>query len=342
MATVEARPGRLERVEGAVALREIEAARARIMARIATTPLRPSASLSRKTGHPVHLKLETQQTTGSFKLRGAVNALLCLPEQDRAKGLVTASTGNHGRAVAYAAREVAVHAVVCMSALVPSNKVEAVRALGAEIRIIGGSQDEAQIEVDRLVREQGLIEIPPFDHPDVIAGQGTIGLEIAEALPDVESALVPLSGGGLAAGVAAAIKALRPKTRVIGISMARGAAMHASLAAGRPVEVGEVETLADSLGGGVGLANRYTFRMCRELLDHVALLDEEEIAAGIRHAFEVEGETVEGAGAVAIAALLFDKVRLRGPSVALLSGRNIEAELHRDIVAGRWPRKAVA
>jgi threonine dehydratase len=342
VAAVEARPGRLERVEGAVALREIEAARARIAARTATTPLRLSASLSRKTGRPVHLKLETQQTTGSFKLRGTVNAVLCLPEQDRAKGLVTASTGNHGRAVAYAAREVGVRAVVCMSALVPSNKVEAIRTLGAEVRIIGCSQDEAQIEVDRLIREQRLTQIPPFDHPDVIAGQGTIGLEIAEALPDVESVLVPLSGGGLAAGVAAAIKAMRPKTRVIGVSMARGAAMHASLAAGRPVEVGEVETLADSLGGGVGLSNRYTFRMCRELLDHVALLDEEEIAAGIRHAFEVEGETVEGAGAVAIAALLFDKVRLRGPSVALLSGRNIDASLHRDIVAGRWPRKAVA
>jgi threonine dehydratase len=279
-AAVGARPGRRERVQGAVALREIEAARTRIAARIAATPVRPSASLSRRTGHPVHLKLETQQKTGSFKLRGALNAVSCLPVQDRAKGLVTASTGNHGRAVAYAARDAGVHAVICMSALVPSNKVEPVRTLGAEVRIIGCSQDEAQIEVDRLMREQGLIKIPPFDHPDVIAGQGMIGLEIAEALPDVESVLVPLSGGGLAAGVAVAIKAMRPKTRVIGVSLARGAAMHASLAAGRPVEVEEVETLADSLGGGVGLSNRYTFRMCRELLDHVALVDEEEIATG--------------------------------------------------------------
>jgi threonine dehydratase len=148
-----------------------------------------------------------------------------------------------------------------MSALVPSNKVEAVRGLGAEIRIVGRSQDDAQEEVDRLVREEGLTEIPPFDHLDVIAGQGTIGLEIADDCPDAELVLVPLSGGGLASGVAAAIKARLPKARVIGVSMERGAAMEASLRAGRPVAVEEMETLADSLGGGIGLANRYTFSL---------------------------------------------------------------------------------
>jgi threonine dehydratase len=329
-------------VAAVVTLREIEAARTRIAGRVVATPLRPCASLSQKTGHPVFLKLETQQTTGSFKLRGATNAVLCLSEEDRAKGLIAVSTGNHGRAVAHAAREIGVRAVVCMSLLAPSNKVEAIRALGAEVRIVGRSQDEAQIEVERLIREKGLIQIPPFDHRDVIAGQGTIGLEIVEALPGIESVLVPLSGGGLAAGVAAAVKAKQPNARVIGVSMARGAAMQASLAAGRSIEVEEVETLADSLGGGVGLSNQYTFRMCRELLDDVVLLSEEEIAAGIRHAFEIEGETAEGAGAVGVAALLFDRVRLHGPGVAILSGRNIDADLHRDIVSGHWPRKAVA
>jgi threonine dehydratase len=329
-------------VASAVTLREIEAARSRILGRIVDTPLAFSDWLSRKAGHPVHLKLETRQTTGSFKLRGSTNAVLSLGEKDRAKGLVTASTGNHGRAVAHAAREAGVRAVICMSALVPANKVDAIRALGGEVRIVGSSQDEAQIEVERLTREQGLMQIPPFDHPDIIAGQGTIGVEIVEALPDVESVLVPLSGGGLAAGVAAAVKAMRPKARVVGVSMARGAAMHASLAAGRPVAVREVETLADSLGGGIGLSNRYTFRMCRELIDDVVLLDEDEIANGVRNAFTVEGEVAEGAGAVGIAALLHDKVRLRGPVVALLSGRNIDADLHRDILAGHWPRKAVA
>jgi threonine dehydratase len=326
----------------AVTLREIETARTRIAGRIAETPLLSSDWLSRKTGHPLYLKLETRQTTGSFKLRGATNAILSLRETDRANGLVTASTGNHGRAVSHAAREAGVRAVVCMSTLAPSNKVEAIQALGAELRIVGRSQDEAQIEVERLVREQGLTQIPPFDHPDVIAGQGTIGLEIVQGLPDVVSVLVPLSGGGLAAGVAAAVKATRPRARVVGVSMARGAAMHASLVAGQPVAVEEVGTLADSLGGGVGLSNRYTFPMCRELLDEVVLLNEEEIAAGIRHTFTIEGEIVEGAGAVGIAALLCDKVKVRGPSVVLLSGRNIDSDLHRDVVAGRWPRKAVA
>jgi threonine dehydratase len=220
-----------------------------------------------------------------------------------------------------------------MSSLVPANKVEAVRALGAEIRVVGRSQDDAQEEVERLEREEGLTVIPPFDHAAIIAGQGTLGIEIADAIADVELVLVPLSGGGLAAGVAAALKARREGVRVIGVSMERGAAMQASLAAGRPVLVEELETLADSLGGGIGLANRYTFAMCRELLDDVVLLTEDEIAAGIRHAHVAEGETVEGAGAVGIAALLAGKVEIRGPTVALLSGRNIDEALHRRIVA---------
>ncbi len=326
----------------AVTLHAIETARTRISGFIAQTPLRLSDWLSRKAGHPVHLKLEARQPTGSFKLRGAINAVRSLSEKERARGLVTASTGNHGRAVAHAAREAGIRAVICMSALTPANKVEAVRALGAEIRIVGCSQDDAQIEVERLVREQGLTQIPPFDHPDVIAGQGTIGLEIIESLPEVECLLVPLSGGGLAAGVATAVKAMRPKARIVGVSMARGAAMHASLAADRPVAVEEVATLADSLGGGIGLSNQYTFQICRQLLDDVVLLDEEEIAAGIRHVFAVEGEVAEGAGAVGVGALLHDKVKLHGPSVVLLSGRNIAPDLHRDVVAGLWPRKAVA
>jgi threonine dehydratase len=320
----------------AVILADIDAARARIAGHVAATPLEVSPSLSARCGVPVHLKLETRQTTGSFKLRGATNAVLSLDDAARARGLVTASTGNHGRALAHAAHRAGIRAVVCMSALVQANKVEGVRALGAEVRIVGRSQDDAQVEVERLVAEEGLTEIPPFDHPAVIAGQGTIGLEIVEALPDVECALVPLSGGGLAGGVATAIKRRRPQARVIGISMARGAAMHASLTAGRPVAVEELETLADSLGGGIGLDNRHSFAMCRDLLDEVVLLSEHEIATGIRHAQEQENEVVEGAGSVGIAALLAGKIRPHGPIVAILSGRNIAPALHADVVAGRW------
>jgi threonine dehydratase len=311
---------------------DIEAAAGRIAGVVARAALRPSVLLS-GSGSPVHLKLETEQPTGSFKIRGASNAVRALGGEARRRGLVTASTGNHGRALAHSAREAGTRAVVCMSALVPTNKVDAVRSLGAEVRIVGRSQDDAQREVERLVAEAGLTEIPPFDHPAVIAGQGTIGLEIVEDLPDVDLVLVPLSGGGLAAGIAAAVKARRPSARVVGVSMEKGAAMAASLAAGRPVEVEEVETLADSLGGGIGLANRLTFGLCRELLDEVILLSEREIAAGIRHAALAEGEVVEGAGAVGIAALLAGKVRPAGPTAVILSGRNIDPVRHRAILA---------
>lgn len=317
-----------------VAVAEVEAAAGRIGGRVARTPLVPSSTLGALTGHPVHLKLETRQPVGAFKLRGALNAVLALDEADRRRGLVTASTGNHGRALAYAAREAGVPATVCMSALVPANKVEAVEALGAEIRIVGRSQDDAQAEVARLVAERGLTSIPPFDHPAVIAGQGTIGLELVADLPDLALVLVPLSGGGLAGGVALAVKARRPDVRVVGVSMERGAAMAASLKAGRPVDIVEEETLADSLGGGIGLANRFTFPLCRDLLDEVVLLTEDEIAAGIRHAARQEGEVVEGAGAVGIAALLAGKVRPRGTAALIVSGGNIAPDIHRRLVMG--------
>jgi threonine dehydratase len=316
----------------AVGLDPIMRAQERISGRVRHTPLILSDSLSARCDFSIYLKLESRQPTGSFKLRGATNAVLSLSDEAKKRGLVTASTGNHGRALAHAAKAEGVRAVVCMSALVPANKVDAVKALAAEVRIVGRSQDDAQEEVERLVREEGLTAIPPFDHADVIAGQGTIGLEIAESRPETELVLVPLSGGGLAAGVAAAIKARLPQARVIGVSMARGAAMHESLLAGKPVPVEELETLADSLGGGIGLENRYTFAMCRDLLDDVVLLSEEEIAEGIRHAFVAEGETVEGAGAVGIAALLAKKVNVRGLTVVLVSGRNIDEALHRRIV----------
>lgn len=317
-----------------VTLADVEQAAARIMGRVAHTPLVRSNSLSGVTGQPVHLKLETHQPIGAFKLRGAVNAILSLDEAARRRGLVTASTGNHGRAVAYAARDLCVPATICMSSLVPTNKIEAIRALDAEIQIIGTSQDDAQEEVERLVQSRGLTPIPPFDDVDVVAGQGTIGLEIVEKLPDLASVLIPLSGGGLAGGVAVAVKALKPQARVIGISMQRGAAMYAAIAAGRPVAIREEETLADSLGGGIGLKNRVTFPLCRDLLDDIVLLTEEEIAAGIRHAAREEREIVEGAGAVGIAAILAGKVRLSGPTAIILSGGNIEPARHRNIVGG--------
>ncbi len=319
-----------------VTLDDIKRARERIAGMILATPTMLSPSLSELAGVPVHLKLEHRQATGSFKLRGASNAVASLSAEETRRGVVAASTGNHGRALAYAAKLGGMRAVICMSKLVPGNKVDEIARLGAEIRIVGDSQDDAQAEAERLARTEGLVMMPPFDHPAVVAGQGTLGLEMMEAVPDARTVLVPLSGGGLASGIAAAVKGTSPGTKVIGVSMARGAAMKASLDAGRPVLVEELPTLADSLGGGIGLDNRLTFAMCRDLLDDVVLLTEDEIAAGIRYAYETEREIVEGAGAVGIAALLAGKARVEGPVVVLVSGRNIDMALHRQVVCGEF------
>lgn len=317
---------------GDLRLIDLFMARQRLRGHVLHTPLQHSPSLSRVTGGAVHLKLECRQTTGSFKLRGATNALLSLAATARTRGVVAVSTGNHGRALAYAAKRLGVRAVICMSRLVPANKVDAIRALGAEVHITGVSQDEAEQEVVRLVNEAGLTFVPPFDHPDVIAGQGTVGLELLDDLPGVDTVLVPLSGGGLLAGTALALKSASATIRVIGVTMERGCAMHTSLRAGKPVQVEELETLADSLGGGIGLGNHYTFRMAQTLVDETVLVTEDEIATAIRHAYREEQVVVEGAGAVGIAALLSGRVVAPGTTAVLLSGANIDMILHRQII----------
>jgi threonine dehydratase len=313
---------------------DITRAWGRIAGKVLRTPTIRSQVLSETNGTPVQLKLEQLQTTGSFKLRGATNAVLSLDETARGRGVVGVSTGNHGRGLAYAAREAGVRCIICMSRLVPQNKIDGIRAQGAEVRIVGSSQDEAQLEVDRLVAEEGMTLLPPFDHRDIIAGQGTLGLEILEDVPDVGTVLVPLSGGGLISGVAEAIKAKNSGVKIIGVSMERGAAMAASQEAGHPIQVPELPTLADSLGGGIGLENRYTFRIVQDLVDGIVLLDEREIAEGIRHAYWHERQIVEGSGAVGIAAILARKVELSGPTVAILSGCNIDMNMHRRIISG--------
>lgn len=312
----------------------IEDARARIAEIIRPTPVDASTSLSAMLGVPVWLKCEHHQHTGSFKLRGAANAIALLDPEQRQRGVVTASTGNHGRALAYAARNAGVNAVICMSRLVPANKLRAIEALGAEVRIVGSSQDDAQEDVERLALTRGLEIVPPFDDVRIIAGQGTLGLEMLEAVPDLSTVLVQLSGGGLISGIAAALKARRPEIRVIGVSMARGAAMAESLRAGHPLRLEELPTLADSLGGGIGLDNRVTFGMVRDLVDEVVLLSEPEIAAGVRHCYREERQVVEGAGGVGVAAVLAGKVKTDGPVMLLLSGANIDMALHRRLING--------
>jgi threonine dehydratase len=321
-------------MESAIQLRDLYAARQRLQGKIRRTPLVHSPSLSKTVGTPVHLKLEHLQVTGSFKARGAGNAVARLPDSARDKGVVGVSTGNHGRGLAHAAREAGVRAVICMSHLVPENKVNAIRVLGAEVRIVGASQDEAQVEVDRLVADEGMTLLPPFDHLDVIAGQGTLGLELVEDLPQLDTVLVPLSGGGLISGIAVAVKAANPRARVIGLSMRRGAAMYQSIRAGQPVQVAEEKSLADSLGGGIGLDNRYTFGIVRELVDDILLLEEPRIAAGIRHAYREEHQVIEGGGAVGISALLDAMIEGPGVTAVVLSGGNIDMTQHLRIVSG--------
>ncbi|MGP3697139.1 hydroxyectoine utilization dehydratase EutB [Rhodobacter sp. NSM] len=301
----------------------LEAARV-IAGRVVRTPLAASPALSDRTGVPVWMKLETLQPTGAFKLRGATNALASLSPDEAARGVVCCSTGNHGRAIAHAARGMGIPATVCLSSLVPAGKVAAVEALGARVIRKGASQDEAQAEADRLVAAEGLSDIPPFDHPAVIAGQGTIGLEMLVERPEIETLLVPLSGGGLIAGVALAARTLKPAIRIVGISMERGAAMAASLAAGRPVDVEELSTLADSLGGGIGLGNLHTFRLVRDLVDEVVLLTEQEISTGMRWMLMRERLVTEGAAAVGAAAILAGKVTPSGPTAIVVSGQNVD------------------
>ncbi len=317
-----------------IGIDDILRAQERIAFKIRMTPVVASLALEELCNMPVFIKLEHHQITGSFKLRGATNAIMNLSAAQQKYGVVGVSTGNHGRGLAYAARQAGIRCIICMSRLVPQNKIDGIKAQGAEVRIVGNSQDDAQMEVDRLVAEEHLTMLPPFDHFDIIAGQGTLGLELLDQLPDARTVLVPVSGGGLISGVATALKATLPHVQVIGISMERGAAMHASIQAGQPIEVEELPTLADSLGGGIGLDNRYTYAMFREFVDDIALVTEREIAEAIRHAYWSERQILEGSGSVGIAALLAGKVALQPPVAIIASGGNIDMKLHHRIISG--------
>ncbi|TDO10576.1 MULTISPECIES: hydroxyectoine utilization dehydratase EutB [Halomonas] len=309
-----------------VSLEAIYQARRRIAGKVVRTPLVCSAALSARFDADIRLKVETCQPTGAFKLRGATNMLAALIDQRGRKalaaGVVTASTGNHGRAVAHAAARLDVPAVICVSRLVPANKVAAIEALGAEVRRVGASQDEAFTEVERLVNQHGMTLIPPFDEPWIVAGQGTIGLELMEDCPDLDQVIIGLSGGGLLGGIGAATKAIRPSCRITGVSLSRGAAMWESLKAGHPVTVEEVESLADSLGGGIGRNNRCTFSLVRKVMDDHFQVSERAIAAAMVDILAEEKRLVEGAAAVGLAAIEEHGLDVRGQRVALILSGN--------------------
>lgn len=320
-----------------ITLASIYRARRTIAAFVRRTPLVPSISLSSE-ARDVRMKLETLQDIGSFKIRGAANRIANLSDAEKQSGVVAVSTGNHGRGVALAASRLGIRATVFMSSLVPEAKIRRIRDLGADVRIGGAGQDEAEVEAEAFVRETGAVMIHPFDDPYVIAGQGTIGLELVEDMPDIDTAIVPLSGGGLIGGIAFALKSVSRDIRVVGVSMERGPAMVLSQRAGRPVPVREEESLADSLGGGIGLANRHTFALVRDHVDEMLLVSEDQIAAAMRHAFREEQMVLEGGAAVGIAAFLSGAVSDPGRHCAIvLSGRNVDPDKFLRVVGGHGP-----
>jgi threonine dehydratase len=290
-----------------------------------TTPMLSSRSLGERAGVRLDLKCESFQKTGSFKPRGALNIVLSLPAERRARGLVTVSAGNHAQAVAWAARVVGVPCTVVMPADAPRSKMDAVRGYGATIV---AHPDRATL-FDRLREEEartGATFVHPFDDPIGLAGAGTVGLEIIDQVPDVECVVVPIGGGGLMAGVTCAVKALRPQCRIVGVELAAGPGMTPALAAGKPVPVTRSPTLADGLTppfvGAVPLA------VAQEALDDLVLVTEEEIMDAMRALLVRAKLYVEGSGAAATAALLAGKVKVANGArvVAIVSGGNVDPE----------------
>ena len=307
---------------------QIHEAHQRIAQHIRNTPLLQFQDLATQPGTNISLKLENLQITGSFKLRGALNKMLSLSDEEQSRGVLTVSSGNHGRAVAYAARKIGLRAVICMSESVPPNKVKGIQDLGAEIVIKGATYDEAEVHAMQLQRRDGLTMIHPFDDPHIIAGQGTIGLELLDESPEIDTVIVPLSGGGLLSGIGLALKQAKPDIYVVGVTMERGPAMVESLKAGKVVEVLEEPTLADALVGGIGSNNQYTFSLVQKLVDTTVLVSEKEIAQAMVYALREMNLIMEGGGAVGLAALLHEKIPGLGKNiVVVISGGNVELSL---------------
>src|SRR5512138_2471886 len=310
-----------------VSVQDVQAALGRIRDRVYLSPCARSETLSRLTGTSAFLKLENLQKTGAYKERGALNKLLSLTESERARGLIAASAGNHAQGVAYHAGRLGVAATIVMPETTPILKVANTRALGARIVLHGASYDEAYAEARRLEQQEGLTFVHPFDDEAVIAGQGTIGLELLEQVPNLDAVLVPVGGGGLVSGVAIALKSVRPEVRVIGVEAEIIPAMQAALEAGKPVTIEGASTIADGIA--VKRAGDLTFGHVRKWVDEIVTVSEEEIASAILYLLEKEKTVAEGAGAVSVAALMNHRAAgLSGRQVvAVVSGGNIDVNL---------------
>jgi threonine dehydratase len=308
----------------AIQFQDIEAAAKRIAGRVVESPCPASIPLSEATGLTVFCKLEYLQRTGSFKERGALNALLLLSPAQRKAGVIAASAGNHALGVAYHAQILNIPATVVMPRFAPLTKVMNCRRLGATVVLDGANIAEAKSRADEIAAAQGLTYINGYDDPAIIAGQGTIGLEIAAQVPQVEAIIVPIGGAGLIAGVALALKTLKPKVKIIGVEPERAASFTAALAAGKPVAIEMKPTLADGLS--VPKVGENAFRIARDLVDRTVLVREHDLALAVLRLMELEKAVVEGAGAAPLAACLAGLVpELKGKNVVLpLCGGNID------------------
>ena len=307
-------------------LDEIRAARERSSAVAVVTPMESSRFLSELLEVPVHLKTENLQRTGSYKIRGAYNRLARLSDEERARGVVAASAGNHAQGVALAARELGIRATIFMPIGVALPKLQATRDYGAEVVLHGHVVDETLQAAAEFAERTGAVIIPPFDHPDVVAGQGAIAFEILEQVPDVTDVIVPIGGGGLIAGIASAFAQLEPelgrRVRIVGVQAANAAAYPPSLEAGEPLAIATGPTIADGIA--VGRPGALNFSIVRAAVDEVVTVGDDDTARALVVLLERAKLVVEPAGAVGVAAVLADKVRVSGPTVILLSGGNID------------------
>ena len=283
------------------------------------TPLTPAKNL----GHNIYIKSENLQLTGAFKVRGAYNKLRSLTDEERKKGVIACSAGNHAQGIALSASKLGMRSIICMPAGAPLSKVEATKNYGAEVVLVPGVYDDAAAEAERMAKEYGYTFAHPFNDEYVMAGQGTIGLEILEQLPDVEQVVVSIGGGGLISGVGCAIKSLKPSCRVIGVQAAGAASMYVSMREGQPTALPSVSTIADGIA--VKCPGSLTFDYCKKYVDEIVTVKEDEIATAILALMEDQKTVAEGAGAAAVAAVMFGKVKtLDKKTVCIVSGGNID------------------
>jgi threonine dehydratase len=323
-----------------VTVADIQAAQTLLRGVSRVTPLRSARWLADKVGGPVDLKCENLQRAGSFKIRGAYARLARLTDDERARGVVAASAGNHAQGVALAAKMLGVAATVFMPTGAPLPKVSATRGYGADIQFVGTTIDECLVAARAFEAETGAVLIHPFDHPDIVAGQGTVGLEILEQRPDVKTIVVCTGGGGLLAGIAVAVRAVRPDVRIVGVQAAGAAAYPGSLAQGHPVQLASMSTMADGIA--VGRPGDVPFALVADLVDEVRVVDDAVIARALVLTLERSKLVVEPAGAAAIAAVLDDPLAFEGPVVVVVSGGNVDPLLllrvvrHGLAAAGRY------